>query len=200
VQPAFPNLPGPIVSIDQTNLNLGETRLQGADIDVKVRIPASGYGKVTLALNGTYFDKYETQNTDGTFSSVVGTVQGTTGTGGLVPRWRHYASADWNLGPWDLIAAQTFQAGYHDLPGTFEDPTDPAFQPRRVGPYEVYDLIGTYSGFRNLKLVLGVRNVLDRPPPYSNVGGQNYFQAGYDPSYVDPRGRTYIAALTYRFR
>jgi iron complex outermembrane receptor protein len=127
-------------------------------------------------------------------------VQGTTGTGGLVPRWRHYASADWNVGAWDFVAAQTFQTGYHDLPGTFEDATAPGFVVRDVGTYEIYDLLATFGGLRNMKIVFGVRNVFDRAPPYTNVGGQNFFQAGYDPSYADPRGRTYVAAVTYRFK
>jgi iron complex outermembrane receptor protein len=198
--PAFPGLPGPIVQIDQTNLNLGETRLQGLDVDMKLRIPAGTAGRVTISLNGTYFDKYETQNIDGSFTSVVGTLQGTTGTGGVVPRWRHYARVDWTTGPWGVSVAQSFQLGYKDLPGTFEDGTDPAFVPRRVGSYETYDLQAMYQGWRSLKVTLGVRNVLDRHPPYTNSGGQNSFQAGYDPSYVDPRGRTYIAALGYTFK
>ena len=43
------------------------------------------------------------------------------------------------------------------------------------------------------------RILLDTKPPYTNAGGQNYFQAGYDPGYVDPRGRTFLLTGTYKF-
>ena len=199
VQPAFPNLPGPIVQINQTNLNLGETRVAGFDVDAKARIPLA-VGRVALSLTGTYFSKYDVQNIDGSFTHTVGAVVGTTGFGGVQPRWRHYALADWTRGPWTFSVAQTFQNGYYDLPGTFEDPTDPAFKPRRVSSYELYDLAAGFNGWKDLRLMVGVRNVLDRAPPYTNAGGQNYFQAGYDPTYADPRGRTYWLNVGYRFR
>lgn len=77
---------------------------------------------------------------------------------------------------------------------------DPAFKPRHVGSYETYDLQGAYTGIKNLKLTLGIENVLDRDPPYTNAGGQNFFQAGYDPGYADPRGRFYYGSVTYTFK
>ena len=199
VQPQFPTVPGPITQIDQTNLNLGETRVQGYDVDAKVRIP-SAYGRFSVSFTGTYFSKYDIQNFDGTFTHTVGTVVGTTGFGGVQPRWRHYAFIDWTRGPWGATLSQTFQNGYADLPGTFEDPTDPAFKPRRVGTYELYDVQASYRGWKDLIAAVGIRNLLDRAPPYTNAGGQNYFQAGYDPTYGDPRGRTYYVSLGYKFR
>jgi iron complex outermembrane receptor protein len=199
VQPQFPTLPGPIIQVNQTNLNLGETRVQGYDVDAKLRMP-SAYGRFSVSFTGTYFSKYDIQNFDGSFTHTVGTVVGTTGFGGVQPRWRHYAVLDWTQGPWGATLAQTFQNGYADLPGTFEDPTDPTFKPRRVGTYELYDVQGSYRGWKDLNLALGIRNLLDRAPPYTNAGGQNYFQAGYDPTYGDPRGRTYYVSVGYRFR
>ncbi|HUP30704.1 MAG TPA: TonB-dependent receptor, partial [Usitatibacter sp.] len=199
VQSAFPNLPGPIVQIDQTNLNLGETRVQGYDIDAKLRLPVVG-GRLTVAFNGTYFQKYQIQNIDGTFTETVGTIVGTTGFGGVTPRWRHYVAADWSRGPWSFTLSQSFQLGYKDLAGTFEDPSEAGFKLRRVGSYEIYDVQAGYRGIRNVKLAAGIRNLLDRAPPYTNAGGQNYFQGGYDPTYVDPRGRTFYVALGYTFR
>ena len=84
-------LPGPIVNIDQTNINLGETKLSGWDLDVKWGIP-SGYGKFTVGLNGTYYMKYDVQNPDGSFTSAIDNANNNTG--GVVPRWKHYAFAE----------------------------------------------------------------------------------------------------------
>ena len=199
--PGTPGLPGHVVQINQTNLNFGETKVQGVDVDFRVRIPAGDAGNFTVGLNGTYFDKYDIQNLDGTFTSVNGKVSPiVNGAGGAIPRWHHYLSANWAKGPWEALVAQNFQLGYQDIPGTFEDPSDPAFKPRRVGSYETYDLQGSYAGIKNLKLTLGIKNVLDRDPPYTNAGGQNFFQAGYDPGYADPRGRFYYGSVNYSFK
>jgi iron complex outermembrane receptor protein len=155
-------------------------------------------GRLSVTFTGTYFEKFDIQN--GAFQHTVGTVVGTTGFGGVTPRWRHYAMVDFTRGAWSVSLAQTYQLGYKDLPGTFEDVTDPAFQARRVGSYEIYDLHGSYTATKHFKVAAGVRNLLDRAPPYTNAGGQNYFQGGYDPTYVDPRGRTYYVSLGYTFR
>jgi iron complex outermembrane receptor protein len=42
-----------------------------------------------------------------------------------------------------------------------------------------------------------VQNLLDRKPPYSRQG--DYFQVGYDPTYADPRGRTFVLGARYNF-
>jgi iron complex outermembrane receptor protein len=122
------------------------------------------------------------------------------GAGGVVPRWRHYLTLDWKRGPWNVTLAEQYQRGYTDLAGNFEDPTVPGFVLRKVGPYELYHLYGAYTGLKDLKLVAGIRNLLNRDPPYTNAGGTNYFQAGYDPGYADPRGRFFYASLTYTFK
>jgi len=190
VDPAFPALPGPIVQIDQTNINIGQTKVNGVDIDVKFTQSLAG-GKLTAALVGTYFSKFDVQNPDGSFTGGVDAVN--TLTGGVVPRWKHHASIDYATGPWGVTLGQTWQKGYHDLPPTGTTPL------RRVASYALYDLQMRYTGFKSTELRAGVRNLFDRDPPYSNAGGQTSFQTGYDPVYADPRGRFFYAGLTYRF-
>jgi iron complex outermembrane receptor protein len=195
VDPAFPTLPGPIVSITQTNLNLGETRVAGIDFDGRWAISISEAGKFSASLTGTYFTKYDTQNPDGSFSGGIDQVN--SATGGVIPRWKHYLALDWTLGPWGATLAQNFQKSYYDLPATNAAPTDPL---RRVGAYETYDLQVRYAGFKSWQLRAGVRNLFDRPPPYSNAGGQTGFQGGYDNTYGDPRGRFVYGGVTYEFK
>ena len=137
------------------------------------------------------------QNIDGSFASAIDAVNANTG--GVVPRWKHYAFLNWNVGPWSTTFAQNYQGDYKDLPGTFEDPTDPAFSPRTVERYVTYDLQTVYSGIKNLTLTFGLKNVFDEDPPYTNAGGQVYFQGGYDPGYADPRGRFVYGRVNYKF-
>ncbi len=195
--PANPDLPGPIIDIDQTNGNFGTTRLSGIDVDMRWRLPA-GAGRVTVGLAGTYFIKYDTQNPDGTYTGQVG--RANPSNGGVVPRWKHYLSANWTRGFWSFTTAQRYQRGYRDLPGTLENTQDPSFRPRRVGSYITYDVQGSYTGIKNLALTLGVRNLFDRDPPYTNAGGQTSFQVGYEPLYADPRGRFVYGRVSYAFR
>jgi iron complex outermembrane receptor protein len=195
--PASGGLPGSIVDINQVNLNLGETNLAGYDLDVKWGIPTPAYGKFTLGLNGTYFSKYDVQNPDGSFTNAIDNANNNTG--GVIPRWKHYASINWTIGTWSTTFAQNYQGDYKDVPATLEDPTDPTFVPRTVGKYVTYDLQTVYSGVKNLTLTFGVKNLFDEDPPYTNAGGQVYFQAGYDPGYVDPRGRFFYGRVNYKF-
>ncbi|MBI5257425.1 MAG: TonB-dependent receptor [Burkholderiales bacterium] len=191
VDPAFPRLPGPITSISGTNINLGETRVSGVDIDARIAFNLGEAGRLNLAANGTYFSKYDTQNPDGSFTGNVDTVNAATG--GVTPRWKHQLSASWARGPWDLTLVQNFQKGYIDLPSTVSGETP------RVGSYQTLDLQVAYTGWKNLRVMAGVRNLLDRDPPYTNSGGQVSFQSGYDPQYADPRGRFLYAGLRYIF-
>ena len=197
--PATPGLPGRIIQIDQVNLNFGETKVQGVDADFRLRFETANAGAFTASVVGTYFWKYDVQNPDGGFESILGEVTPiVNGAGGVIPRWHHFLTLGWNLGPWEATIAQNYQVSYQDLPGNFQDTEVPGFKPRDVGSYLTHDVQGAYA-LDNWRFAIGVRNVLDRDPPYTNAGGQNYFQTGYDPGYADPRGRLYYGQLTYSF-
>ncbi|MGZ5204370.1 MAG: TonB-dependent receptor plug domain-containing protein [Caldimonas sp.] len=192
VDPAFPNLPGPITNINLTNINLGITKVAGFDFDVKWRLPAGDWGRFTVNGSATYFNQFDTSNLDGSFSGGVDLTN--PATGGIVPRFKSYLAVDWTRGPWNLVLAQNFQKGYNDLAGTNE------VVPRRVSSYTTYDLQASYSAFKSWRFTLGVRNLFDRDPPYSNAGGQTSFQSGYDNQYGDPRGRFVYGRVTYSYQ
>ena len=191
-----PGCPGPVQSIDQTNLNLGATNVDGVDADLRYRLPTEKMGTFTFGLVGTYFTKYEIEQTDGSFLSVVSTVSPiVNGAGGVIPRWHHYLSLGWNVGPWEAVVAQNFQTKYTDLGGNVAGAPD-----HEVASYQTFDLQGSYSGIDHVKIAIGLKNAFDRDPPYTNAGGSNYFQAGYDPGYADPRGRFIYGTVNYSFK
>jgi iron complex outermembrane receptor protein len=121
----------------------------------------------------------------------VGTALGTVTTG-VIPRWKHYASLAWERGPWSATLANTYQTSYTD-----QNP-DLNGDPRTVGSLSLWDLQGTYAGFKDWRLTLGVKNLFDRNPPVSNQ--LTSFIAGFDPSYYDPRARFVYASVTYKFK
>ena len=198
--PATPGLPGHITNIDQVNLNFGQTRVEGVDLDWRYRIPTDQLGTFNLNLTGSYFWKYEVQNPDGSFSSIKGRVSPiVNGNGGVIPTWHHYLVLNWTREPWDATIDQNYQTAYRDIPGTFEDPTVPGFKPRQVSVYRTYDLQVAFTGVQHMRIAVGAKDLFNQRPPYTNAGGQNYFQAGYDPGYVDPRSRFIYGQVSYTF-
>ena len=182
---------GPIVSIIQTSSNLFEAKVSGFDVDLRVRPDIGAGHRLQLRLDGTYMWESKLQNFDGSFSSNLATALNAAG--GVIPRWRHVAAVTYDRGPWSLSLQQNFQDSYADFTGN-----QPAALPRRVGVYETFDMQGRYSGIKNLQLTLGVKNLIDRDPPYTNGGGQ--FAAGYDVTYADVRGRFVYGNIKYAFR
>ncbi|MEY2339814.1 hypothetical protein AB0879_016215, partial [Acinetobacter baumannii] len=71
------------------------------------------------------------------------------------------------------------------------------YRDHKVSDYTIYNISGTYKGFKNLEVTAGIKNIFDEDPPASNVGDN--FQMGYDPRYADPLGRTYFVRGTYKF-
>jgi len=57
-----------------------------------------------------------------------------------------------------------------------------------------------YLGFPKLTLKLGVRNLLDRLPPYTDVSSYGSHAVGWANSVADPRGRFWWGSVTYTFK
>jgi iron complex outermembrane receptor protein len=113
-------------------------------------------------------------------------------TGGVVLRWKHIATLRYGYGAWDFAFIQNFYTGYR----TGDRQLDGA--PNFIKDQSIFDFYMSYTGIKNLRLALGVKNIFDRDPPiYIPVGNQ--FQAGYDSSLYDPRSRFVYGSINYKF-
>ncbi|HEX4882956.1 MAG TPA: TonB-dependent receptor [Casimicrobiaceae bacterium] len=195
VDPNFPTLPGRITSIDQRFVNIGEVRMDGFDVDLRARTENTRVGRFLFSLNGTYYRKYDVQQTDGSFAGTVANQLGAS-TSGLIPRYKQYATITWESGPWSATLGNLHQNGYTDVGDADIFTAD--IEPRRVGTLSLWDLSTTYKGFKNLTLTLGVQNLFDRDPPFTNQ--TTSFQVGYDPTYYDARARFVYLSATYAFK
>jgi iron complex outermembrane receptor protein len=182
--------PCPITFINQQFANFGKNRIQGWDVSAQLISPVSQLGRFKLGLNGTYYTRYDTQNPDGSYSSIISTQFGVSVTG-VTPRWKSYIPLTWDLGPWSATIANTYASGYID------NNPDPNGNTRNVPPVTLWDAQIVYTGFKNLTLTIGMKNVLNTNPPLTNQN--NTFQAGYDPSYWDPRGQFLYGSIKYVF-
>jgi len=194
VEPAFPNLPGPIQYVVLREQNLGDLRASGVDVEARWPLARSPLGRFTFELSGTYVIDWKEQLDGVSFTSLLASKASATAP---VPRWKHYATLDWQQGPWSATLAQRFQSGYRDSNvdrGGKPLPIDP----RTVSSYSLWDLQARSTGIRNVTLALGVQNLADRAPPFTNQVYTRQF--GYDPVYGDPLGRTFYARVGVAFR
>jgi len=183
---------GPIVGIIQTNSNLFKQQVNGFDVSLAWNAIPSGANRLLIKLDGTYLWSFRQQNPDGSYTSAVD--RALRAGGGIVPRWQHIATATWINGPWDATFTQRYQKTYKDVLATF----DPAgTQPRLVGDYVLYDIQGGWQWKKSTKFSLGVKNIFNTDPPYTNAGGQ--FAAGFDQTYADVRGRFVYGTVRYSF-
>ncbi|GAB3042094.1 TonB-dependent receptor [Acinetobacter apis] len=179
---------GSLNYINQTLQNLGDTKTSGIDLGVQWRSAMTKYGRLGLSIDGTYINSYKFQTEkNGEWYNAVG--QYNANFGGVITRWKHNANINWNYDAWSLNLQQSFFKGYLDQ--------NAGDQNHRVSNYTLYNLSGTYTGFKHTELTFGIRNVLDTKPPASNV--VDNFQMAYDPRYSDIMGRTYFGRVTYKF-
>jgi iron complex outermembrane receptor protein len=183
---------GPITGILQTNANLFKTQLSGVDVDGKyaLRLPSS---RLTFRLSGTFLNKYDVQGPDGTYTSSLD--RGLSAGGGVILRWKHNASLTYETGSWAGSLLQNYQKGYQDVLGSRE-PTGTT--PRKVEAYQTFDAQLAYNGIASTKLAVGVKNLTNRNPPYTNLASN--FLGGYDTNYGDVRGRYVYATATYSYK
>ncbi len=162
--------------------NVASLRAAGFDLSAKYRM-RTAVGTFSPAWEATYLTKSEKSNI------VSGDVVNNLGKytlGGPVPRLKQTVALDWEQGAWGAGVRYFWQSKYQDYD-----------EVNTVGSYELVDLQASYKGVKNLTLVAGVRNLMDRKPPSSVQ--EDYFQVGYDPTYADVKGRTFYVRLTYKF-
>jgi iron complex outermembrane receptor protein len=174
--------------IDLIKRNRGGQRIAGLDLGVSLSQIKTGLGVFGARLNGTLTLKAEQQTGDSDpYVSNLGRFLND----GVVQRWRHTVSVDWEHGPFSATLSNSLLSGYKDqqVVGKAD---------RNVPAYSLWNLSAGWEATKSLSLRVGVQNLLDKSPPFSQQG--YFFLSGYDPSYTDTRGRYGYASLSYRFR
>jgi iron complex outermembrane receptor protein len=186
---------GVIDYIDLRKENRGAQKAAGLDLTIDFKGVQTWAGRFGGRLSGTYVTDSKIQNAPGdAYVSNLGHYV----TDGVVQRWRHSITFDWDQGPFAASLSNTFSSGYEDQNSAINTDDGSVVAPNRVKPYSLWDLSGSWQASKSLKVRLGIQNLFDTAPPYSN---QAYdFISGYDPSYTDPRGRRFYASVNYAFK
>jgi iron complex outermembrane receptor protein len=186
---------GLIDYIELRKENRGAQLAKGLDLAITVRGVDTPLGRFGGRVNGTYVLTSKIQNAPGDdFVSNLNRFV----TDGVVQRWRHTISADWERGPLSASLQNTWSSGYEDQNTAINIDDGSVVAANHVKSYSLWDLSGAYMATPKLKLRLGIQNMFNAAPPYSNQA--YYFLSGYDPSYTDPRGRRFYASANYAFR
>lgn len=186
---------GLIDYIELRKENRGAQVAKGLDLAITVRGVDTSIGRFGGRLNGTYVLASKIQNAPG--DAYVSNLNHFV-TDGVVQRWRHTVSFDWERGPVSASLQNTWSSGYDDQNTAINIDDGSVVAANHVKSYSLWDLSGAWLVTPKLKLRAGVQNMFNTSPPYSNQA--YYFLSGYDPSYTDPRGRRFYASANYAFR
>jgi iron complex outermembrane recepter protein len=174
-------IPGPIVEIRNLPINAARTEVVGWDVELNLRWTLGDWGRFTWNNAATTIDKLREQaEPGGAFVDQAGTYQ--------KPRTRLVSSLDWTIASWDARLAARYTGGYTDGIAA------PAGDVLRIGSYTQLDAQLGWRGIANTTITLGVTNLADRRPSFSNATNSGNAPNG------DLIGRAYYAALRYRFR
>ena len=186
---------GAITSILLMKENQGKLKTSGFDIGAEWRGDRGPWGRFGVNLSGTLILHYDRQfGPQEPFRNNLNVFLNDQ----VIQKWRHRINFEWDNGPFALTLANQYSTGYTDQNTTYDPFTDELLKPNHVKYYSLWDLTGSWTVSKQLKVRAGVLNMFNTDPPFSNQA--YYFLAGYDPSYTDPRGRSAFVSVNYSFR
>jgi iron complex outermembrane receptor protein len=173
--------PGPLVIVAVPFENLSKVETKGIDLDARYRWSVGG-GRITVSANGSYIISFKQPLApEEPPTELAGTYD--------LPRFRGLGSLAWDSGPWAATAIVNYVRGFQ------QSTAASATADERIEDWTTFDLQAAYSGWKNLKLTVGVKNVADKEPPLAIVEALLYsFQSH------NVRGRFFYTSLNYRFR
>lgn len=181
---------GPKTSIFTNLQNIAQRETAGIDIDARWRLGGTPIGNVTIRNLLTYYTTNKTRSTDADpwaeFSDTYAT-----------PVYRNAMNVTTETGPWTFGGTLKTVGGFLDT----EQPIEANATTRRVSSFTELDVVTQYSGYKNLELTFGIKNLMDREPPFSiqNVSSNSYSQMGFAELYT-ARGRFFYAGAKYTFK
>ena len=105
----------------------------------------------------------------------------------------------------EVVVSRPIRVRVTDLPWiTFATQTDGSIVPvdwsAKVKAYQLWNTSVAWSAMKNLSLTVGVKNLLDKDPPFSAAyDGNTGAGSSWEPRVADPRGRSYTLQLDYKF-
>lgn len=199
----IPGLPGPIIEIDSSTINLAATKVEAIDIQADFKRDIGSLGLIHFYSGFTYTVSAAQQVTsDLPFIERLGYNDAPL-------KWRGNAGVDWTIGSFQLASNVQYFGSTSLCASSFSEQSceDLRIIPnggRKNVPGQAYvDLSATYhfgpdasSAFRNLDVTIAISNLFDEQPTVlaaSNRGFASYSRYG------DPRLRRFQLSVTKSF-
>ncbi|GAB3248403.1 TonB-dependent receptor plug domain-containing protein [Chitinimonas naiadis] len=190
---------GLITSTTRKFFNLGESRVKGIDLDLRLKNNLGEFGRLNTTFNGTYYLSYKQAQFQGDpFIEYVGSY----GPAGELPRFKGTIATALEKGAWTGTARLNYTGGWfygdsgecalNNAAGTLLGDNWGAC---RVGSWTTVDLGVVYKGVKNLTLSAVMRNVANRKAPYD----PDNTALGYNPGFHNPYGRYLNVGANYKF-
>lgn len=191
-----------LLTVDTRWVNAGDTETKGLELSLRGNMAVAG-ARLAAGLDGSYLlEKKSRIATSPTFGpSEVGRF---TRSSDLGIRWKHTAFVSYTRGDWSGTLRQQYSGKYAGYvpPGMANGSfTASATQwDPIVKAYTLYHASVSYTGIKNLTLTAGVKNLFDKDPPYANSYDTNTGSgSSWEPRVADPRGRSFVLGLDYKF-
>ncbi|MGZ5077931.1 MAG: TonB-dependent receptor [Usitatibacter sp.] len=183
-------LPGPLQSVNLIYANLAKTETAGIDVEGRTRFNLGDMGKLGIIGYGAYTDKWK-------FAVDVGEpLVNYNGTHNQ-PRFNGNLTFEWESGPWLLFHRTNYTGKFLWVGSPFQDcpATVAAVNGCVIKSWTTMDVGVRYTGFKNLTLRAGIRNLNNSRPPLD----LNYSEL-YDLTYHNILGKTYGVGMNYSFK
>jgi iron complex outermembrane receptor protein len=186
-------LPGRIVQVDASRMNVGRLTTSGVDIGANYEFDTLA-GKFGADVKATWIDEYESLDMPGEPAVDRVNVASSLGT---IAKWRAITSLDWRRGPLNATAHVRYIPSYDDTrDGVRNGRTIPSqtFLDMQFS-LDFAQLMPDSALLRGVEFSAGALNVLDELPHFAEVNGVQ----GYDTSQGDLKGRFWYLRLGKTF-
>jgi iron complex outermembrane recepter protein len=172
------------------NQNISGSQSSGVDLDLRVRIADTPWGRLFVRDSATYYHSIKQSIDVGDpLREYAGTF--------LNPRWRNTMTFGLDAANWTTTLAIRTTAGMRD---TQQEVGSAAHgSARNIGAHEEIDLGVQYSGWKDLTLAGSIKNLLDNDVPFSQRGTLNQNGSLGFPLLYSPRGRFFQLSANYKF-
>ncbi|MES2128109.1 MAG: TonB-dependent receptor [Pseudomonadota bacterium] len=191
---------GTLVAVDERWINAGSGITRGVEIGAHTN-GTIWQGKWTAGLDGSRLltKKSKPIQSADYGPSEVG-VYSIIGDLGL--KWKHTAFVSYTKGDWSGIFQNIYRDGYKDqvLPGVANGVVHPSNYNPNVKAYSIFNTSVTYTGWKNVSLTAGIKNIFDKEPPFAITYDSNSGAgSSWEPRVADPIGRAYTLTANYKF-
>jgi len=189
--PGVGNDPGPILSINDSYVNVGEQKTDGVDLSLKYQWEQTTAGTFNIQSVITKVLGFDRKAyPDASFEDKLGTFHHPKLRGNLTFGWQKQVMAA-------SITANYIgkhQDEFYGRDWYADGPADSSRDNHVIDPYTTFDAQFSYTHNKTNKFIFGINNLTDEDPPFSNATN-----LGYDPMMYDPTGRFYYVRYNSEF-